>query len=201
MLRTNWYNYLRIKFRDYGVRENYLLGAKGAKIAIVQQKGSLKWGPKSENQQYLSKYASLRSKNWKMFRTNQYNYVRKKFRDNGVRENQLLGAKGAKIAIKQQKGSLRRSKSENQLYLSKYTSLRSQNCQMFRTNWYNYFRIKFRDYGVSENQLLGAKGKKIAIKQQKGSLRGSLRVSKIRKSAISEQIRLSEVQKLANVQN
>ena len=68
---------------------------------------------------------------------------------------------------------------------------------MLRTNWYNYLRKIFRDYGVRGNWLLGAKGAKITIEQQKKVPKGS----KIRKSAISQQISPSEVQKLPNVEN
>ena len=76
MLRTNWYNYIRKSFTDYGVCQNCLLGAKGAKISVGSKKGSQR-GPKSENLLYLSMYDSIRPKNWQMLRTNWYNCFRK----------------------------------------------------------------------------------------------------------------------------
>ena len=83
-----------------------------------------------------------------------------------VRQNWLLGAKGAKIAVEQQKGPLEGPKSENQLYLSNYDSIRPKNWQMLRTNWYNCFRKGFMGYRVRKNWLLGAKGAKIAFEKQ-----------------------------------
>jgi hypothetical protein len=38
MLRTKWYNYFRKNYRDYRVPKNWLLGAKGAKIATEKQR-------------------------------------------------------------------------------------------------------------------------------------------------------------------
>ena len=43
----------------YRVRKNWLLGARGAKIAVEKQKEP-KGGPKSENPLYLSHYDSVR---------------------------------------------------------------------------------------------------------------------------------------------
>ena len=59
--RTNWYNYIRKSFTDYGVSQNCLLGAKGAKISVDQQKGP-QGGPKLENQLYLNNYDTIRLK-------------------------------------------------------------------------------------------------------------------------------------------
>ena len=41
-------------------------------------------------------------------------------------------------------------KSENQLYLNNYDSVRHKNWQMLRTNWYNYIRNTFRGYRVRD---------------------------------------------------
>ena len=62
----------------YRVSKNWLLGAKGAEIAVKKQKEP-KGGPKSENQLYLSNYDFLRPKNWQMLRTNWYICFRKGF--------------------------------------------------------------------------------------------------------------------------
>ena len=63
MLRTNWYNCFRKGFMGHRFCKNWLLGIEGAKIAVEQQKGAL-GGPKPENLLYLSKYDSIRPKNW-----------------------------------------------------------------------------------------------------------------------------------------
>ena len=102
MLRTNWYNCFRKDFMGYRVRKNWLLGAKGAKLAVEQQKGP-SGGPKSENQLYLSNYDSVRPKNLQMLRTNWYNCFRKDFMGYRVRQNWLMDAKGAKVAVERQK--------------------------------------------------------------------------------------------------
>ena len=102
MLRTNWYNCFRKGIMGYRVRINWLLGAKGAKIAVKKQKQP-KGGPKSENQLHLSNYDSIRPKNWQMLRMNWYNCFIKGFIGYRVRTNWLLGTKVAKIAVKKQK--------------------------------------------------------------------------------------------------
>ena len=134
--------------------KNLLLGTEGAKIAVKQQKGPL-GGPKSENLLYLSNYDSIRPKNWQMLRTNWYNCFRKDFMGYRVCKNQLLGTKGAKIAVEQQKGAYFDPKSEYLLYFSNYDSVRLKNWHMFRTNYYNCFKKGFMGYRVCKNWLLG----------------------------------------------
>ena len=109
---------------------------KGQKQQSDRKKGSL-GGPKSENPLYLSNYENTRSKNWQMLRTNWYNCLRNGFLSHRFCKNQLLGIRGAKIAVKQQKGPKGGLKSENLLYLSNYDSIRPKNWQMLKTNWCN----------------------------------------------------------------
>ena len=136
------------------------------------------------------------SKTCQMLSTSQYNHFRKTFRGYVVCKKWLLSAKGSKIAVEQHKWSLGGPKSVNQLYFRKYASLMSKTCQMLSTSQYNHFRKTFRGYGVCKKWLLSIKGAKIAVEQHKGSLRGS----KIRKSAIFQKICLSDVQNLSNVE-
>ena len=89
-------------------------------------------------------------------------------------KNRLFGSEGAKIAVEQQKGPKGDPKSENLLYLSNYDSTRPKNWQMFRPNWYNYFRKGFMGHGFCKNRLLGMEGAKIAVEQQKSVLRGPI---------------------------
>ena len=111
MLRTNWYNYIRKSFTDYGVCVKIAYWApKEQKYQSSSKKGP-QGCPKSENQLYLNYYDTMRPKNWQMLRTNWYNYFRNTFRGyNRVRQNYLLGAKGAKISVDHQKGLPRGSK-------------------------------------------------------------------------------------------
>ena len=104
-----------------------------------------------------------------MLRTYLYNYFRNTFRAYRVRQNCLLGAKEEKISVEHQKGLPRGSKIRKKaIYLNNQDSVRHTNWQMLRTNWYNYIRNTFRGYRVSQNCLLGAKGAKISVEQQKG---------------------------------
>ena len=99
-----------------------------------------------------------------MLRINWYNCFRKGFMGYRVSKNWLLRAKGEEIAVKKQKETKRGPKSENQLYLSNYDSLRPKNWQMWITNWYNRFRKGFMGCRVRKNKLLGTKGAKISVK-------------------------------------
>ena len=91
MLRTNWYNYIRKSFTDYGVKIAYW-APKEQKYQSSSKKGS-QGGPKSENQLYLNNYDTIRPKNWQMLRTNWYNYFSDTFMGYRVHQNCLLGAK------------------------------------------------------------------------------------------------------------
>ena len=126
------------------------MDAKGAKVAVEKQKEPY-GDPKSENPLYLSNYDYVRPKNQQMLRTNWYNCFRKGFIGKRVRKNWLLGAKGAKLAVEQQKGPSGGPKLENPLYLSNYDSVRRKNWQMLIINWYNYFRKKMIVYRVHKN--------------------------------------------------
>ena len=106
-----------------------------------------------------------------------------------------MSVKGAKIAFKQHKDSLKGSKIRKSAIFKKYDSLRSKICQMLSTSYYNHFRKTFRVYGICKNWLLSAKGAKITSQAPKGHWG-----SKISKSAIFQKICLSDVQKLSNVE-
>ena len=77
-----------------------------------------------------------------------------------------LGSQRWKVipkSLRVAKRALRGPKSENQLYLNNYDSIRPKNWQMLRTNWYNCFRKDFMGYRVRKNWLLGAKGAKLGV--------------------------------------
>ena len=81
------------------VRKKLAIGRQRSKISNQVAKRAQR-GPKSENPLYLSNYDSVRPRNWQMLRTNWYKCFRKGFIGYRVRRNWLLGAKGAKLAVK-----------------------------------------------------------------------------------------------------
>ena len=66
---------------------------------------------------------------------------------------------------------------------------------MLRTKWYSSFGKGFIGYRACKNGLLGAKEAKIAVNKRKGR-----KGVKIRKSAISQQLRFCRAKKLAMVE-
>ena len=101
MFRPNWYNCFRKRFMGLRFCKNWLLGTESAKIAVEQQKG-----PKGvQNSAISEQFDSKRPKNWQMLRPNWYNCFKKSFIGHRFCKNWLLGTKGDKIAVKQQKGA------------------------------------------------------------------------------------------------